>query len=80
MDTDSNVYNGLNTTELKPIRNEDWPVLNNDNMDYEWMQLCRIDLDHDFDLDPEQHTKPKPMHNVKINDWFTMNNNNIDIE
>merc|ERR1711954_8020 len=80
LNTDSNVYNGLNTTELNPIRNEDWPVLNNDNLDPEWMQLCRIDLNHDFDLDPERHMKPKPMHIVKINDWFTMNNDNINIE
>merc|ERR1711954_638667 len=80
LDTDSNVYNRLNTTELNPIQNEDWPVLNNDNLDLEWMQLCRIDLNHDFDLDPERHMKPKPMHIVKINDWFTMNNDNINIE
>ena len=29
----------------------------------------------------EIHVKgPRPMHNVKINDWFTMDNDNVEIE
>ena len=49
-----------------------------------------INIDNDFDLDFEKdpdnkpnttdQIKPKTMHNVKLNDWFTMNNDNIDIE
>merc|ERR1711954_554075 len=86
--TNSNDYSASNLIEMKPMHNEDWFALNNDNMDYEWRQLCSIDLDldlkHHIDLNETQHvsnlTKPKTMHNVKINDWFTMNNDNIDIE
>ena len=45
-----------------------------------------INLDNDFDKDLDDNIditnliKPKTMHNVKINDWFTMNNGNIDNE
>merc|ERR1712081_6027 len=42
------------------------------------------DLKHHIDLNETQHgpdlAKPKTLHIVKINDWFTMNNDNIDIE
>merc|ERR1711954_607890 len=86
--TDSNDYSASNLIEMKPMHNEDWFALNNDNIDYEWRQLCSIDLDpdlkHHIDLNETQHgpdlAKPKTMHIVKINDWFTMNNDNIDIE
>ena len=87
----SNEYSRIvasNLVEMKPMHNEDWFALNNDNMDNEWRRLCSIDLDldlkHHIDLNKTQHgsdlIKPKTMHNVKINDWFTMNNDNIDIE
>ena len=84
--TDSNDYSASNLIEMKPMHNEDWIAL--DNIDYEWRQLCCIDLDpdlkHDIDLNETLHgpdlAKPKTMHIVKINDWFTMNNDNIDIE
>merc|ERR1711954_46929 len=86
--TNSNDYSASNLIEMKPMHNEDWFALNSDNMDVEWRQLCSIDLDldlkHHIDLTETQHgsdlTKPKTMHIVKINDWFTMNNDNIDIE
>merc|ERR1711954_456337 len=81
-------YSASNLVEMKPMHNEDWFAMNNDNMENEWRPLCSIDLDfdlkHHIDLNETQHDsdlmKPKTMHNVKINDWFTMNNDNNDIE
>ena len=88
-----NVYtesNDLTLNETKPMNEveiEDWLALNNDNINIEWRRLCNINLEPDLeqhDLYNLQHgldlIKPKTMHNVKINDWFTMNNDNIDIE
>ena len=78
----------LNLIEMKPLLDEDWLALNNDPMENEWRRLCKIDLDpdlkHHIDLNETQHgsdsIKPKNMHNVKIIDWFTMNDDKIDIE
>merc|ERR1712081_63283 len=72
------------------VKINDWFTMNNDNIDIEWRRLNMINIDNEFDLDLDKDhdskpnttnpTKPKTMHNVKLNDWFTMNNDNIDIE
>ena len=64
--------------------------MNNDNIDIEWRRLNMINIDNEFDLDFDKDLdskvnttnpiKPKTMHNVKLNDWLTMNDDNIDIE